>query len=63
MDAMMNIGEASFSEVPVRKLFYLKYLECVISDVSKNGLIMNYTKMNRLVINNNKIYYAISLSR
>ena len=29
----------------------------------QNWLIMNYTKMNRIVINNNKISYAISLSR
>jgi hypothetical protein len=33
---MMNIGDTSFSEVPVRKLFYVKYLECVISDVAKS---------------------------
>ena len=36
-NAMMKIGDTSFSEVPVRKRFYVKYLKCVISDVSTIG--------------------------
>ncbi len=35
MDEMMNIGDTQFSEVLVRKLFYVKYLENVIPDVFK----------------------------
>ena len=35
MNAMMIIGDTNFSEVPVRKYVYVKYLKCVISDVSK----------------------------
>ncbi len=32
---MKNIGDTQFSEVPVQKLLYVKYLENVIPDVFK----------------------------
>jgi hypothetical protein len=38
---MMNNGDTRFSEVPVRKLFYVKYLESVIPDVSKKKWVDN----------------------
>jgi hypothetical protein len=63
MDAMLNIGDTNFSEVPVRKIILCEVSGMCDFRLIRDWLIMNYTKMNRLVINKNKISYAISLSR
>ena len=63
----MPEGNITQSKREIRKEHLQLWMRCEVSGMCdsrqiKNRLIMNYSKMNRLIINNN-ISYAISVSR
>ena len=63
MDDMVINGNSLIQKSRLKKKLYVKYLDYVGSDVSIIWLIMNYTKIDRIVINNKEISYAKAVSR
>ena len=60
---MVVNGNSLIQKSRLKKKLYVKYLDYVGSDVSIIRLIMNYTKIDRIVINNKEISYAKAVSR